>query len=104
MFAVRLFVALFLSCVASGLAWAESISAADFHSRVVELYSFEPHTLNQAEIQAKSGQLDQFWAMVKADPPNTLPLLRRELELVMRQAGTVSVKRITKDYVITRGA
>jgi hypothetical protein len=80
MLAIRLFVALFLSCVASGLAWAESISAADFHSRVVELYSFEPHTLNQAQMQAKSGQLDQFWAMVKADPPNTLPLLRRELE------------------------
>ena len=80
MLAIRLFVALFLSCVASGPAWAESISAAGFHSRVVELYSFEPHTLNQAEIQAKSGQLDQFWAMVKADPPNTLPLLRRELE------------------------
>jgi isopentenyl diphosphate isomerase/L-lactate dehydrogenase-like FMN-dependent dehydrogenase len=33
-----------------------------------------------------------------------LALLRRELELVMRQAGTVSVKRITRDYVIARGA
>ena len=28
-----------------------------------------------------------------------LALLRKELELVMRQAGTVSVKRITRDYI-----
>ena len=80
MLAIRLLVALFLPCVASGLAWAEPTSATDFHSRVVELYSFEPHKLEHAAIQEKSGQLDQFWAMVKADPPNTLPLLRRELE------------------------
>lgn len=32
-----------------------------------------------------------------------LTLLRRELELVMRQAGTTSVKRITRDYVVARG-
>ena len=31
-----------------------------------------------------------------------LTLLRRELELVMRQAGTVSIKRITRDYVVPR--
>ena len=33
-----------------------------------------------------------------------LALLRRELELVMRQAGTTSVKRITKDYIVANGA
>jgi isopentenyl diphosphate isomerase/L-lactate dehydrogenase-like FMN-dependent dehydrogenase len=33
-----------------------------------------------------------------------LTLLRRELELVMRQAGTTSVGRITRNYVITRDA
>jgi 4-hydroxymandelate oxidase len=33
-----------------------------------------------------------------------LALLRRELELVMRQAGTVSVSRITHDYLIARSA
>ena len=33
-----------------------------------------------------------------------LALLRRELELVMRQAGTTSVKRITKDYIVASGA
>ncbi len=80
MLAIRLFAALSLLCVASDLALAESTSTADFHSKVVELYSFEPHKLERAEMQAKSGQLDQFWATVKADPPNTLPLLRRELE------------------------
>lgn len=31
-----------------------------------------------------------------------LTLLRRELELVMRQAGTVSIGRITRDYVVAR--
>jgi 4-hydroxymandelate oxidase len=31
-----------------------------------------------------------------------LALLRREFEMVMRQAGTVSVKKITKDYIVTR--
>lgn len=33
-----------------------------------------------------------------------LALLRREFEIVMRQAGTVNVKRITRDYVVPRGA
>jgi 4-hydroxymandelate oxidase len=33
-----------------------------------------------------------------------LTLLRRELNLVMRQAGTVSIKAITRDYVVPRGA
>ena len=32
-----------------------------------------------------------------------LALLRRELELVMRQAGTVAVPRITHDYIVARG-
>lgn len=32
-----------------------------------------------------------------------LALLRRELEIVMRQAGTTSVKRITRDYIVARG-
>lgn len=80
MLAVRVFAVLVLLCVAPGFAFAESISAADFHSNVVELYNFEPHKLQHAELQAKSDQLDQFWAMAKADPANTLPLLRRELE------------------------
>jgi len=33
-----------------------------------------------------------------------LTLLRRELELVMRQAGTVSIKAITRDYIVARAS
>jgi hypothetical protein len=32
-----------------------------------------------------------------------LEILRRELELVMRQAGTPAIARITSDYVVDRG-
>jgi hypothetical protein len=76
MLAIRAFAALLLTCIATVPASAEP----DFHSKVVELYSFEPHKLTNAEMQAKAGQLDQFWALAKADPSTTLPLLRRELE------------------------
>ena len=31
-----------------------------------------------------------------------LELLRKELEMTMRQAGTVSVAKITRDYVVAR--
>lgn len=80
MLPIRASAALLLTCIATVLAFAEPISAPDFHSKVVELYSFEPHKLANAEMQAKSGKLDQFWAMAKADPSSTLPLLRTELE------------------------
>ena len=33
-----------------------------------------------------------------------LALLRKEFEMTMRQAGTISVKRITKDYLVAHGA
>jgi 4-hydroxymandelate oxidase len=33
-----------------------------------------------------------------------LTLLRREMELVMKQAGTVSIKRITHDYIVAHGS
>jgi hypothetical protein len=62
-----------------GLVKAAPISEAEFHSKVLALYSFEPHKLKDAEMKLKSDQLDQFWSIVKADPTNTLPLLRREL-------------------------
>jgi len=32
-----------------------------------------------------------------------LALLRREFEIVMRQAGTITVERITRDYVVPKG-
>lgn len=61
------------------LSFAASESQTQFHSRVVALYSFEPHKLGSTEMEAKSVQLDQFWTAATADPTNTLPLLRREL-------------------------
>jgi hypothetical protein len=80
MVAIRAFGALILCCIGAGLALAQAVSAPDFHAKVVELYSFEPHKLAAAEMKEKSGELDKFWAMVKADPATTLPLLRAELE------------------------
>lgn len=78
--AVRAFASLLVLLVASGVARAESTATTDFHAKVVALYSFEPHKLQRAEMQAKSSQLDQFWTAAKADPSKTLPLLRDELK------------------------
>jgi hypothetical protein len=58
---------------------AETISPADFHSKVVSIYNFEPRTLGKANFPAKSAQLDEFWAFVKVNAPQALPLLRAEL-------------------------
>ena len=33
-----------------------------------------------------------------------LALLRKEFELVMRQAGATSVKKITRDYIVEKRA
>jgi isopentenyl diphosphate isomerase/L-lactate dehydrogenase-like FMN-dependent dehydrogenase len=33
-----------------------------------------------------------------------LAILRRELQIVMRQAGTTSVKRITPSHLVAHGA
>jgi hypothetical protein len=72
-----------LAFLLSGLtnfAVAGPISGPQFHARVLEIYDFEPHRLTSAQIDAKSTRLDEFWSLVKADPKNTLPLLRKELE------------------------
>lgn len=58
---------------------AEPISAAAFHSKVVSIYSFEPHTLGKENFPVKSAELDEFWSFVKANTRETLPLLRSEL-------------------------
>jgi hypothetical protein len=52
---------------------------SDFHSKVVETYSFQPHKLSDSELQTKSKQLDAFWSSVKTDLVHNLPLLRAEL-------------------------
>src|SRR5215471_2230993 len=80
MLAIRTFSALLLLWLAAEPGIARPISASEFHSKVIALYSFEPHKLDSAEVNAKSDQLDRFWHAVKADPRNILPLLRRELE------------------------
>ena len=58
---------------------AEPISAAAFHSRVVSIYSFEPHMLGKDAFPAKFVELDEFCSFVKANARETLPLLRSEL-------------------------
>ena len=78
----RLFPLLAVLCWA--LAWSPAPRAADdsqsdFHGLVVSLYSFQPHTLNSAQMAEKSDKLDAFRAGVKGDPAKNLPLLRREL-------------------------
>lgn len=52
---------------------------SDFHAKVVSLYAFHPHAMTKAEVNAKSIQLDVFWAEAQADPAHVLPLLREEL-------------------------
>ena len=79
MLTARYFLALVPTWFAVGLAVAAPISEADFHSKVVAIYSFEPHKLNEAEMKAKSDQLDEFWSLVRAELKTTLPLLRKEL-------------------------
>lgn len=61
-------------------AFAQPTDAPTFHSRVLDLYSFQPHKLTEAQISAKSGELDRFWESVKANATQTVPLLRQELE------------------------
>jgi len=47
-------------------------SGSRFRVRVpfqsIEVYSFEPHKLKEAEMKAKSDQLDRFWTLVKLIP------------------------------------
>ncbi len=80
------FLALCFTMISAGLAFAAPLSEAEFHSKVVAIYSFEPHTLDEAEMKAKSDQLDEFWSLVKADPEHMLPLLRKELGEVSHSA------------------
>ena len=60
---------------------AQKATATDakFHSEIVKLYGFQPGSLPQKQMEAKSAQLDAFWQKVKADPETFGPALRREL-------------------------
>jgi hypothetical protein len=68
-----------LSLFNAGQALAQSAAGAEFHSRVMALYSFQPHKLDKEQIIAKSAELDTFWEQAKANTPAVLPLLREEL-------------------------
>jgi hypothetical protein len=69
--------ALLLTCASAA---AQTMTTqADMHARVVALYSFSPHALDDAGRTAKSNQMDRFWDDVKADKTRALPLLRVEL-------------------------
>lgn len=76
---MRTCTALLFAWLMAGPALAAPMTEANFHSKVVELYSFEPHKLTSAEMTQKSAQLDRFWELVKGDPDTMLPLLRKEL-------------------------
>lgn len=78
--------AAYLLLLAAAAASAAPMSQTDFHSRVQALYDFEPHKLNDKEMDAKSADLDQFWTIAKSDPQTVLPLLRRELADVSSSA------------------
>ena len=51
----------------------------DMHARVFAVYDFHPSKVSDADRQAKSKQMDDFWNVLKATPQTTLPLLRGEL-------------------------
>ena len=76
---LRIFLILAVSFAIAANAIGTPISESDFHSKVVAIYSFEPHKLKEDEMKIKSGQLDEFWSSVKADTTSNLPLLRKEL-------------------------
>jgi hypothetical protein len=56
-----------------------SAQQASIHDEVQQVYNFQPHLLNQQQIQERSGALDQFWKKVKDQPARYLPALRQEL-------------------------
>jgi len=75
----RVLLSLALLLLPGAAALAQAPSAEDFHSRVVALYGFQPHTLQRDQLAAKSAQLDDFWSDAKANAAEVLPLLRAEL-------------------------
>jgi hypothetical protein len=54
--------------------------ALNLHNEVLATYSFQPHLLDAAALQAKSKVLDSFWARVKDGGADGLAALRSELQ------------------------
>lgn len=53
--------------------------AEEFDQRIKEVYGAPPHLMTDAQITAKSKELDLFWDLVTSDTAHYLPLLREEL-------------------------
>jgi hypothetical protein len=54
-------------------------SGPDLHHEILQVYDFQPHALNSAQIAQKSAALDQFWSKAKSQSANYIPGLRKEL-------------------------
>jgi hypothetical protein len=76
---VAILLSVVLALSGSSNAVAQSSAALEFHARIIDLYSFQPHTLVKDQLLAKSGKLDEFWSYAKKNPDLVLPLLREEL-------------------------
>lgn len=53
--------------------------STSIHQQIQQTYNFQPHALTSAEINQKSGVLDQFWTSAKSQPNVYIPALRQEL-------------------------
>jgi len=62
--------------LAASLSAGQSVS---IHEQIQQTYNFQPHSLTHAEIDQKSGALDQFWSKAKTEPVHYVPALRQEL-------------------------
>ena len=69
---------LFIAVLVLNTAFASDGSTA-IRQQILQAYNFQPHTLSTAEIEQKSGLLDQFWAKAKSQPSVYAPALRQEL-------------------------
>jgi hypothetical protein len=56
-----------------------SAQSTSIHQQIEQTYNFQPHTLSSAEINRKSGVLDQFWTKAKSEPNVYIPALGQEL-------------------------
>ncbi|MEO3402644.1 hypothetical protein AAFN85_02000 [Mucilaginibacter sp. CAU 1740] len=71
---IRYFTAFLLSIV-SITAYAQDV-CTQLTKLKQECYGFKPETLNDAQQQAKSAQLDKFWELAKSDKKSSVPCLR----------------------------
>lgn len=66
--------ALFLAIVCSLNAQQQSI-----HAEILQVYSFQPHTLTDEQMKQKSASLDAFWEKAKSNPSVYVGGLQKEL-------------------------